>query len=87
MSIFDRRIKVQITQPGMQTYNGYIRGTRFINGMSVEPMAIRDAMRLGASCLVHDLDGNAINPNYVVHEGADKISAADVTSRKPSNHD
>lgn len=79
MTSYDRRIKVRITQPGMQTYNGYIRGTRFVNGESFEPMPIMDALRLGASCSVSDMDGKVISPNYVVHEDANTVNAADVT--------
>lgn len=79
---FDKRIKVKITQPGMQTYTGYIRGTRFINGESVGDMPIRDALRLGASCQVSDMDGNIVSPNYHVFEDAATVTAADLAPEK-----
>ena len=78
MSSFDRLIKVRIVQPGMQTYTGYIRGTRFIDGVSHEAMPIRDALRLGASCAVEDMEGRVVSPNYMEFVDANEISAADV---------
>lgn len=79
MSSFDRKIKVRIVQAGMQTYTGYIRGTRFINGESVDAMSVRDALRLGAACQVQDLEGRVISPNYMEFEDANEITGMDVT--------
>lgn len=75
---FDQTIRVKIVQPGMTGYNGYIRGTRFVDGISHEEMPIRDALRLAASCAVEDMNGNQLSPNTYVFEDADKISADDV---------
>src|SRR6056300_1650233 len=79
MSSFDRMIKVRIVQAGMQTYTGYIRGTRFDNGVSVDPMPVRDALRLGAACAVQDMEGRVISPNYMEFEDASTITGMDVT--------
>jgi hypothetical protein len=79
MSSFDRMIKVRIAQPGMQTYTGYIRGTRFDNGVSVDPMPIRDALRLGAACAVQDMEGRVVSPNYMEFKDANTITGMDVT--------
>lgn len=79
MSSFDRMIKVRIAQPGMQTYTGYIRGTRFVDGVSHEAMPIREALRLGAACKVEDMEGRVVSPNYVEFADANEISSADVS--------
>lgn len=74
MTSFDRTIQVRIVQPGMQTYTGYIRGTRFVEGVSVGEMPIRDALRLGASCAVEDMEGRVVSPNHHVFEDANEIT-------------
>ena len=78
---YDKLIKVQITQPGMQTYNGYLRRHLFKDGKSVEAIPVRMALLLGASCSVEGMDGNSLNPNtYVFDNGIGEVSAADFPS-------
>lgn len=74
MSSFDRKIKVRITQPGMQTYTGYIRGTRFVDGESVDEMPIRHALLLGAACSLEDMEGRVVSPNYVEFVDAHEVT-------------
>ena len=74
MSSFDRNIKVRIVQPGMQTYTGYIRGTRFVNGESVDAMPIRHALLLGAACALEDMEGRTVSPNYVEFVDAHEVT-------------
>lgn len=74
MSSFDRKIKVRIAQPGMQTYTGYIRGTRFVDGESVDEMPIRHALLLGAACSLVDMEGRVVSPNHHVFEDAKEVT-------------
>lgn len=81
---YDKLIKVKITQPGMQGYNGYLRRHLFKDGCSVEAIPVRMALLLGASCSVEDEDGNTLNPNtYVFDNGIGEVSADDFPSVIP----
>lgn len=81
---YDKLIKVKITQPGMQGYNGYLRRHLFKDGKSVEAIPVRMALLLGASCSVEDEDGNTLNPNtYVFDNGIGEVSADDFPSVVP----
>ena len=77
---YDKLIRVQITQPGMQTYNGYLRRHMFKDGRSVEEIPVRMALLLGASCSCEDEDGNALNPNTYKFENVGEVSADDFPS-------
>jgi len=77
---YDKLIRVTITQPGMQTYNGYLRRHLFKDGKSVEAIPVRMALLLGASCSCEDEDGRALNPNTYKFEQVGEVSAADFPS-------
>lgn len=77
---YDKLIRVQITQPGMQSYNGYLRRHMFKDGKSVEKIPVRMALLLGASCACEDEKGNALNPNTYKFEQVGEVSAADFPS-------
>ena len=77
---YDKLIRVQITQPGMQNYNGYLRRHLFKDGKSVEEIPVRMALLLGASCTCVDEDGNVLNPNTYKFEQLGEVSAADFPS-------
>ena len=77
---YDKLIRVQITQPGMQGYNGYLRRHLFKDGRSVEAIPVRMALLLGASCSCEDEDGNALNPNTYKFEQSGEVSADDFPS-------
>ena len=77
---YDKLIRVQITQPGMQTYNGYLRRHMFKNGKSVEKIPVRMALLLGASCSCVDMEGNVLSPNTYKFEQIGEVSAADFPS-------
>lgn len=77
---YDKLIRVTITQPGMQTYTGYLRRHLFKNGKSVEKIPVRMALLLGASCSCVDEKGNALNPNTYKFEQIGEVSAADFPS-------
>ena len=83
---YDKLIKVTITQPGMQGYNGYLRRHLFKDGKSVEAIPVRMALLLGASCLCEDEKGNQLNPNtyrFDAPEGMGEVSADDFPSVVP----
>jgi len=74
---YDKLIQVQITQPGMQNYNGYLRRHMFKDGKSVEKIPVRMALLLGASCSCVDEDGNLLSPNTYKFDQIGEVSAAD----------
>ncbi len=87
---YDKKIKVTITQPGMQGYNGYLRRHNFKDGKSVEAIPVRMALLLGASFSCEDEDGNALNPNTYRFDSIGEVSADDfpsVTSLRKSDID
>lgn len=77
---YDKLIRVQITQPGMQNYNGYLRRHLFKDGKSVEKIPVRMALLLGASCSCKDMRGNILSPNTYKFEQIGEVSAADFPS-------
>jgi len=80
---YDKLISVQITQPGMQHYNGYLRRHMFKDGKSVEKIPVRMALLLGASCSCVDEKGNILSPNPYKFEQAGEVSADDFPSVRP----
>lgn len=77
---YDKLIRVQITQPGMQNYNGYLRRHMFKDGKSVEKIPVRMALLLGASCSCTDMKGNVLSPNTYKFEQIGEVSADDFPS-------
>ena|GEM_PF-1111617 len=55
-------IKLKITKPGYESFNGFIRSFEFKNGVSVEPIDVRTALRIGAAIPVVDEHGNQVSP-------------------------
>lgn len=76
-------IHVTLKQAGYQNFSGYLLGHRFEDGRSTMPMPIKHAMRLGASYVCCDDNGDVISPNVVSYEDA-VDTAADVAASSPS---
>ncbi len=49
--------RIRITQPGMETYNGFLSEAEFVNGVSVEPLTKLQAQRIAGACRIETLEG------------------------------
>jgi hypothetical protein len=62
-------MKLKITQAGNQTYTGYLGTTEFDNGVSVDDVSQREALRLGAILSVEFVNGDSASPADKMREG------------------
>lgn len=68
-------IKVFIKQPGYEAFNGKLQAYEFVNGVSVEELPIRRALKIGATMFAVDENGVQISPTTYRREGAGSTPA------------
>ncbi len=88
-----QKVKVFLKQPGYEVFNGHMRGHIFKDGVSVDEIPARDAVRIGAGIYAEDENGVQISPTTFVfaanlnntsapmlNEAESQENAADITN-------
>jgi hypothetical protein len=63
-----QKLRVFLKQPGYESFNGHMRGHVFENGVSVDEIPARDAVKIGAGIYAEDENGVQISPTTFLFE-------------------
>jgi hypothetical protein len=69
------KLHVRLKSQGRENMTGLFGKYQFVDGVSAEPIPFREAMRMGASCFVEDLNGKQISPGTYTFSDCSNVPA------------
>lgn len=81
-----QKLRVFLKQPGYEVFNGHMRGHIFKDGVSVDEIPARDAVRIGAGIYAEDENGVQISPStFVFNANLNNTSAPMLNQTAPED--